>query len=126
VNPGAPVPLVLLLEDEWLIATTVAEALTQHGCRVLGPVPTIPLALALLEESRPDVAIIDYRLAEETTEAILPVLDAAGVAVCVLTGYTAAQLPARYASYRFLEKPFRLRELFLVVDELASQGHSAR
>ncbi|HEY4143492.1 response regulator [Pinirhizobacter sp.] len=123
MTAGATAPLILLVEDEWLIATTVAEALNQHGCEVLGPAPTVARALSFLEAAHPHMAIIDFRLARETTEDILPVLDAMKIPVCVLSGYAAAQLPTRYQCYRFLEKPFRMHELFATVDELLAENH---
>jgi DNA-binding response OmpR family regulator len=106
---------VLVVEDELMIAATLEMALESKGYRVLGPVATIDEAIGLLETVRPDLALIDYRLARTTTEALLPVLDAQRVPVCVLTGYGRAQLPVAYAGYTVLEKPFSMKDLLATI-----------
>jgi len=113
-------PLVMVVEDELMIATTLEFALESNGYRVLGPVATVEDALALLETSKPDIALIDYRLASTTTEALLPLLELRQIAVCVLTGYNSSQLPPAYANYTTLEKPFRLNTLMQALERLTS------
>ena len=61
-------PLVLVVEDELLIAASLEIALECRDFRVLGPVATVAEALSLFETSQPDLALIDYRLASTTTE----------------------------------------------------------
>lgn len=99
-------PLVLLVEDELLIATSLEIMLETNGYRVLGPVATVKDAMALLENTRPDMALLDYRLASTTTEPLLPVLAQLGVPVCVLSGYSHQQLPVAYHECAMLNKPF--------------------
>ena len=113
-------PLVLIVEDELMIATTLEFALQSQGYRVLGPVATVAQALRLLEAEPPDVALIDYRLATTTTEALLPLLDTLKIPVCVLTGYNHTQLPPAYAAYAKLEKPFRLNTLLQALEQLTN------
>ncbi|HEV7779126.1 MAG TPA: response regulator [Luteibacter sp.] len=115
MNTPAAGPQVLVVEDELMIAATLEMALESKGYRVLGPVATIDEAIGLLETVRPDLALIDYRLARTTTEALLPVLDAHRVPVCVLTGYGRAQLPVTYAGYTVLEKPFSMKDLLATI-----------
>jgi DNA-binding NtrC family response regulator len=111
-------PSVLVVEDELLIAATLEMALEDQGYRVLGPVATVEAASELLERSTPDLALIDYRLARTTTEALLPILQERRIPVCVLTGYGRAQLPPSYDGYAVLEKPFSLRALIETVTGL--------
>ena len=111
--------LVLVVEDELMIATTLEFALESQGYRVLGPVATVDDALALLDQTRPDLALIDYRLATTTTEALLPSLVSRAIPVCVLTGYNRCQLPPAYADFTTLEKPFRLQTLMQALERLA-------
>lgn len=116
---GAPEQtLVLIVEDELLIASTLEITLEMKGYRILGPAATIAEARALLETAQPDVALIDYRLAATTTEALLPLLDARGIAVCVLTGFGRKHLPDAYARYAVLEKPFPMQELIDMLEHL--------
>jgi hypothetical protein len=48
---------VLVVEDELLVALEVEAALEPEGCAVLGPVPTVDRALALLRG--PDAPALD-------------------------------------------------------------------
>jgi DNA-binding NtrC family response regulator len=106
-----PLPVVLIVEDELLIATTLEMMLSDRGYRVVGPAATVEDALALLETARPDVALLDYRLAGSTTEPLLAVLKERGIPACILTGYGRDALPEHYRHYPVLEKPFGLDEL---------------
>ena len=54
---------VLIVEDEFLIALDIEDALAELGCEVLGPVPTVAEAMRLAEPGRCDLAVLDVRLA---------------------------------------------------------------
>ena len=113
-----PAPIVMVVEDELLIATSLELALESRGYRILGPAATVDEALELLATERPDMALIDYELAKTTTETLLPSLDSRHIPVCVLTGYSQALLPVAYADYVVLEKPFRLNALMDALEHL--------
>jgi len=110
--------VVLLVEDEPLVADTLDAALTACGYRVLGPVATVNAAMRLLQTSQPDVALIDYRLATTTSEALLAPLVARHIPVCVLTGCDPAQLPSAYAHCTVLRKPFKLDALMAALGQV--------
>jgi DNA-binding response OmpR family regulator len=119
---------ILVVEDELLIATSLEIALEGAGHRLLGPVPTVLAAREALESAQPDLALIDYRLADSTTEALLPELRDRDIPVCVLTGYSRDQLPAAYAGCHVLEKPFRMRALMETIENMRwreRDGHNA-
>ena len=98
-----------------MIASFMEVALQAKGYRVLGPVATVDDAVRLLSTSRPDLALIDYRLANATTEPLLPELQARDISVCVMTGYSPSQLPPAYAGYPVLEKPFLMSTLLQAI-----------
>ncbi|MCZ0964126.1 response regulator [Paracoccus benzoatiresistens] len=54
--------LVLVVEDEMMIALDVQMMLEDNGYRVLGPAGSVEGALRLLEDTRPDVAVLDGNL----------------------------------------------------------------
>jgi DNA-binding NtrC family response regulator len=112
--------LVMVVEDELLVATTLEAALENSGYHVLGPVSTVPAAMSLLRTSRPDVALIDYRLATTTTETLLPSLKSRRIPVCVITGCGPSQLPPAYAGLTVLEKPFRIKTLMEALIRIAA------
>lgn len=111
-------PLVLIVEDEMLIAVSLEIGLTAKGYRVLGPAATVNESIELLQVTRPDLALVDYRLAHTTTEALLPELDSRRIPLCVLSGYSPSQLPVAYSGYLVLEKPFRMDALLDVLQRM--------
>jgi DNA-binding NarL/FixJ family response regulator len=54
---------VLLVEDEPLLALAVADALVEAGYEVCGVAESAAAAIALAVEHRPELAIVDVRLA---------------------------------------------------------------
>jgi CheY-like chemotaxis protein len=78
---------VLLVEDELLTAMEMEHLLTELGCHVLGPVPSVKRALALLEGDLPDLAVLDIQLGGERATPIAVRLAAHGVPFLLVTGY---------------------------------------
>jgi DNA-binding response OmpR family regulator len=56
--------LILVVEDEPLVAAVLEWTLKQSGHEVLGPAESVEAAIALCHESRPDLALIDLNLRE--------------------------------------------------------------
>ncbi len=54
--------LVLVVEDEALVAFAIEWALKVAGHRVLGPTDNVEQAIKLCDDRRPDVALIDLNL----------------------------------------------------------------
>src|SRR4051794_31207518 len=55
-------PVVLLTEDDAVVAIDLSDALEKAGYRVLGPLATAREALSLIEQETPTLAIIDIML----------------------------------------------------------------
>jgi CheY-like chemotaxis protein len=102
---------ILIVEDEALVAMLVEDALLDAGAEVIGPVATVAEAMALLEASAPDAAVLDLNLAGETSTPVADVLAARGVPFVVATGYGAEGLPAGHATVPVLAKPYDPDEL---------------
>lgn len=104
-----------------LVAESIKIVLESHGHRVLGPVTTVGAAYMALASAQPDLALIDYRLADSTTEPLLSDLRERGIPTCVLTGYSREQLPEGYAHLYVLEKPFSMHALLEAIDAMLEQ-----
>ena len=83
---------VLVVEDEFLVALDVEDALRDLGCEVLGPVPTVAEALALADPAHCDLAVLDVRLGVGSTAPLAAELRRRGIGFVVLTGYDRSQL----------------------------------
>lgn len=68
---------VVLADDQALLRESLAEALAARGIDVVGQAGDVPGLLALVEKSRPDIAIVDIRMppshAVEGLEAALAI-----------------------------------------------------
>ena len=98
------------MEDEYLLADELATELSDKGATVLGPVPSVGYALALLEAHSPplDGAILDVNLGGETAFPVADVLIGRGVPLIFTTGYDASALPERFAHIPRCEKPINI------------------
>lgn len=103
---------ILVVEDEYHIAEEVSEALAEEGAEVLGPVATVPDALAIAEgEERINAALLDVNLGGGMIWPVVDLLVGRNVPVVLTTGYDAGSLPERYAHLPRCEKPVALREI---------------
>lgn len=84
--PGLPGLRVLVVENVAVLAWRVCDILAGAGAEVVGPVPDVSRALALLDGREVDVAVLDISLGGETAEPIADVLAARGVPFLFLTG----------------------------------------
>jgi DNA-binding response OmpR family regulator len=99
---------VLVVEDEYLLADDLREALAEAGAEVLGPVGSVEDAIALIAgEPSIDAAVLDINL---RGDMIFPVADALrerAVPFAFATGYDREAIPERFADAPCIEKPLR-------------------
>ncbi|MET7242573.1 response regulator [Methylobacterium sp. EM32] len=97
---------VLVVEDEYFIADDISRALIRHGAEVVGPVPTVQEARALLDTQALDLAVLDINLRSELVYPLVAELSRRGVPMVFATGYDAAAIPADYEAIPAWSKPF--------------------
>ena len=97
---------VLIVEDEYLIAQDLAEALRAAGAEVAGPVGSATDAERILDGGTPpDLALLNVRLRGGTVFALADKLDQAGVPFVFVSGYDSSSLPERFKDRPRVEKP---------------------
>lgn len=97
---------VLIVEDEYLLASDLTRELEAAGARVLGPAPSVENARALAEGTdRIDAAVLDVNLGGEMIYPVAELLEARGAHLLFATGYDQPALPPRYAAAPHFEKP---------------------
>lgn len=104
-------PRVLVVEDEPLIALEIAAMVREGGFEVLGPVGSVKQALAIVEKSGCDAALLDVNLGSETAEPIASLLSNSGVPFVTISGYSLNQLPSAFGTAPLLSKPLKSDEV---------------
>jgi len=97
---------VLVIEDEYVVAEAIERTLRRAGAIVLGPVPSVDQAMALLDRGgRIDSAVLDINLGEQKVYPVVDRLLARGVHCVFSTGNDVADVPSNYKGIARLEKP---------------------
>ena len=113
---------VLVVEDELVVAMELEALLTGLGHTVLGPVPTVERALALLARERPDLALLDVNLNGQWVTPVAEALRAHGVPFVLVTGYGGKQLrETGLRDARRLGKPVDGRRLGRLLAEVSGR-----
>lgn len=98
---------LLVVEDDYLIASDLAWTLENRGVEVVGPAGSVADALALIKAGDGlDGAVLDVDLGHERSYLIADALIARGVPFVFATGYDAWVVPDAYAGVPRCEKPY--------------------
>jgi DNA-binding response OmpR family regulator len=109
---------ILVVEDQYYLATDICDWLADAGAEVLGPARDAEQACDLLEREAVDMAVVDinlgmgpsFKLADELTGRSVPLLFA--------TGYDQAAIPSEFHETPRIEKPFNGRDLVAAIQAL--------
>lgn len=78
---------ILIVEDDFLIGASLSDLLEQHGCVVSGPVFTAKDAVDTIDREAIDGAILDYKVQDGVTLAIVGRLRQDRIPFVIVTGY---------------------------------------
>ena len=107
---------VLLVEDEYLVASLIEEILETAGCIVTGPIPRLAEAVDAADRERCDAAVLDVNLAGERIYPVADILSRRNIPFVCVTGY--GVLPGEYANRPRLCKPFKMADLLSALSAL--------
>ena len=115
--------LVLVIEDEFLVAMEFETFLQQQGCTILGPAATVAQALDLLDGGAPDAALLDMNLRGERAVRVAAALRARAVPFVLVTGYGRVQLSEpELQDVPHLPKPVNYNELVRAIARAVDAG----
>ena len=80
---------VLVVEDEFLVATLIEDMLMAAGCIVAGPIPRLSEALDAVDRGTFDAAVLDVNLAGDRIYPVADALSRRNVPFVFVTGYSA-------------------------------------
>lgn len=111
---------ILIVEDEFIVANDLKIMLQKAGYQVVGIASSVPQARKLVEEKKPDWVLLDImlkgtltgiHLAWELREMQLPFLY-----ISANTNQTTLEAVKATHPYGFMVKPFRERDLIIMLD----------
>lgn len=113
---------VLIVEDEAITALDLELRLEGLGYEVLGPCADAASALAMAAQERPDLALMDIRIAgpRDGIDAAEEMMSRLGVPVMFLTGQLTETTMHRTRGLNplgYLNKPFEEHDLRLALDQ---------
>jgi CheY-like chemotaxis protein len=112
---------ILIVEDEYLVAMSLAEALQDAGSFVLGPVPSVDKAIAKIEsEPHIDGAVVDVNLGGVLAYPVADLLIARKIPFVFTSGYEDNLLRDRYSQVKNCAKPY----LFAAMEEALVEAMS--
>lgn len=109
---------ILVVEDEYYLATDIARALRGAGADVIGPSPDEEAARAELKAHRPNAVVLDINLGHGPSFKLTETLKDQGVAFVFLTGYDTEIIPKEFHRVERLQKPIELRHVVSAISRL--------
>ena len=91
---------ILVVEDSFMTARSLARMLQDLGAEVLGPAPTVKKAMDLLDAGDCDAAVLDINLGNETVEPVAKRLHEGGRPFIFVSGYASPKTLLTHPDYR--------------------------
>ena len=102
---------IVVVEDDFVLATDICRTLRELGATVLGPAPTPFYAMHLIGGKKIDAAVLDVRLHGTTVFEVADLLLDRGVPIIFATAMDRNAIPSRFHDAPVLEKPYARKEL---------------
>jgi CheY-like chemotaxis protein len=112
---------VLIVEDEFLLAMDIENALREEGAEVVGPAVTVKDAIATAETADLNAAVLDLNVRGEMSYPVASVLDSRGIPFLFATGYAASRIPDMFQYRPCLRKPFTWQALISALEQLVAE-----
>jgi CheY-like chemotaxis protein len=118
---------ILIVEDDALVATYINAVLDEAGYAVTGIATSGREALALAEDARPALALVDIRIAGplDGIEVACTLREQFGVPAIFLSGMVDPEALERAKTalpLGFLQKPFRPSQVFNAIEHALSRA----
>lgn len=113
---------VLIVEDDIILSTDIAFALTEAGCKAVVPTTSNAAALSAMVHYIVDAAVLDVNVQNEWVFPVADALDAVGIPFLFLTAYSHDSIPAQHRERPFIQKPHHPEGLIEAVMELMERS----
>lgn len=115
---------LLVVEDEYLIASDLMAALEKARATVYGPVSDLDRAIEIAESFPLDAAILDINLHGKMVFPAADVLKQRSIPFVFVTGYGSHLLPQTFQAAPCMTKPFDERDLLTHLETICCTGNT--
>ncbi len=118
--------LILIIEDEFLIARDLSRIVTQMGHTVCGVVGNAEAAIKIAESQKPSLLLADLRLADGEfggVHAAEKITAATDIPVVFVTAYPDQAASGRFHTSMIVRKPFHPASVVHAVQQALSRHH---
>ena len=116
--PVSQLPRVLIVEDEFMIVLMLENLLAEAAFEVADVATKLEPALAFVEASAFDAAILDANLAGINSAPVAAALTARSIPFLVVSGYAATQQNDAFAAGLHVQKPFQTEALIEALESI--------
>jgi DNA-binding response OmpR family regulator len=109
---------ILVVEDEYFVATDIAHALQEAGAEVIGPCRTEDAARAELQRGSPDAVLLDVRLGPQPSFVLAEQVTGRALPVLFITGLAPDLIPPGFMDVPRLAKPISPHKVVEAVAQL--------
>ena len=113
---------ILVVEDDYLVASELASMLRDYGAQVIGPVPDSARARRAVLDDSPDCVLLDVNLKGQLTFDLAKEVREQGVPLIFTTGYDTSFIPDALRAVPCLQKPIEVHDLVERVRQQALLG----
>ena len=112
--------IVLVVEDEYMLADAIEAAVRSAGGNVSGPFPTIKEALDHLADERnePDAGTLNIRLIDGESYPVADELSRRSIPFVLASANSPSSLPKRFSHVPLVTKPFSAYQIVQAISEL--------
>lgn len=113
---------ILVLEDDYYLATDEKALLESAGATVVGPFGTASSRDHLPDRGSVDAALVDINLGSGPSFDTARTLAERNIPFAFVTGYDATMVPEDLSHVERIEKPIRERQVIAALARLTSSG----
>ncbi len=110
---------IFIVEDEYLIAATLEDIVADLGHICIGPVATLPAAMALAETEMFDCALVNMVLDGKPADPLCELLEGKGIPFAFATGLDEAG-EGRWRDRPKIFKPYTADDIRRLIEALLS------
>jgi DNA-binding response OmpR family regulator len=116
--------IILVVEDEPLVAMDIVYCVTDAGYGVIGPVGSVADARRAAREDIFNAALLDANLGGEKVDEVARALSERNIPFAFVSGYAREKMARGFDHAPLVAKPFQHEHLKEVVRQLVARGDS--